>query len=137
MISMVRGEQGLEPGLDEVEARGSRGEKQIARMLTRYGVRYVYEHPVAVLDRGRVRIWYPDLWLPDYGIVIEYAGSRADKGYVEGIEHKKAVYEEAGFPAIFLDGGSLSGGWPRKVIEKIGDIVKGRARRFESLEDVR
>ena len=137
MISMVRGEQGLEPGLDEVEARGSRGEKQIARMLTRYGVRYVYEHPVAVLDRGRVRVWYPDLWLPDYGIVIEYAGSRADKDYVEGIEHKKAVYEVAGFPAIFLDAGSLSGGWPRKVIERIGDIVKERARKFDSLDDMR
>ena len=134
---MVRGEQELESELDEVEKRGSRGEKQIARMLRRYGIRYVYEHPIAVLDRGRVRIWYPDVWLPDYGIVIEYAGSRADKDYVEGIEHKKAVYAVAGYPAIFLDGESLNGGWPRKVIERIGDIVKERARRFDSLDDVR
>ena len=75
--------------------------------------------------------------VPEYGIVIEYVGSRADKDYVEGIEHKKAVYEQAGFPAIFLDAGSLNRCWSKRVIERIGDIVKERVGRFESIEDMR
>jgi len=36
------------------------GEEQIARLLDRYGTSYQYEYPVAVVDRGKTRIWYPD-----------------------------------------------------------------------------
>jgi len=43
----------------------SRGEVQIARFLDRNKLTYRYEHPLAVLDKGKTRIWYPDFLLPD------------------------------------------------------------------------
>jgi hypothetical protein len=49
----------------------SKGEYQIARFLERNQIRYQYEHPLAVVDRGRVRIWYPDFQLPEYGLILE------------------------------------------------------------------
>jgi hypothetical protein len=35
------------------------GETQIARCLNRYGIRYLYEHPLAVVDEGKTKIWHP------------------------------------------------------------------------------
>lgn len=133
---MVGKQERPEAGLAEVEGNGSRAERQIARMLNRYGIRYMYEHPVAVVDRGKVRIWYPDFWLPDYGTLIEYVGGLKDRNYTEGVEHKKSVYEAAGFPAIFLDGHAFDGCWPKKVMNRIEDILRNRLRTFDSLEEV-
>ena len=45
------------------ESFRSRGETQIARCLTRYHIPYFYEHPLAVLDEGKTRVWYPDFQL--------------------------------------------------------------------------
>jgi len=35
------------------------GEEQIARFLDRNGIVYKYEYPLAVVDRGKVRVYYP------------------------------------------------------------------------------
>lgn len=37
----------------------SQGEVQIARLLASRGIRYLYEQPLAVLDEGKLRVWYP------------------------------------------------------------------------------
>jgi len=41
----------------------SRGEEQIARFLERNGIAYQYEYPLAVIDQGKTRIYYPDFRL--------------------------------------------------------------------------
>ena len=133
---MVGKQERSEAVLAEVEGNGSRAERQIARMLDRYGIQYKYEYPVAVVDRGKVRIWYPDFWLLDYGIIMEYVGGLRDRDYKEGVEHKKAVYEAAGFPAIFLDGQSFDGCWPKKIMKQVEDVLRNRLKTFDSLEEV-
>lgn len=57
----------------------SEGERQIARLLERCGIDYRYEYPLAVIERGKVRILYPDFLLPEYGVVLEYAGVENSK----------------------------------------------------------
>ena len=134
---MVRDEEGLESKTGGVEQVGSNGEKQIARMLKHYGVRYLYEHPVAVRDRGKVRVWYPDMWLPDYAIAIEYAGRTDDERYMEGIRHKKDVYDAAGIACIFVDSGFFSRNWPAAIFNQIRRVLDDRVVKFERMMERR
>jgi len=131
---MVRAEEGLEGRIDEVEEVGSNGEKQIARMLRRYGVRYMYEHPVAVRDRGKVRVWYPDFWLPEYAIAIEYVGGISSDDYAAGIEHKREVYRDTGVACVFVGADALSGPWPATIMAQMERILVERLARFDSLK---
>jgi hypothetical protein len=77
------------------EGRGykSKAEVQIARMFERNNIAYRYEYPVAVVDRGRTRLWYPDFYLPDYAVIIEYFGVNGDTSYDNRTKHKIEVYK--------------------------------------------
>ena len=83
-----------------VEPKGSWGEKQIARMFDGFGIGYFYEHPLAVVDRGKVRVWYPDFWLPNYGVAVEYFGVENSRAYSDCVDHKKEVYRDTGVECI-------------------------------------
>jgi hypothetical protein len=112
------------------EQRGkSEGERQIERLLRRCGLVYRYEHPLAVVERGKTRIWYPDFFLPEYGIVIEYAGLSGEE-YEAGLRHKRAVYEELGIPAVFVYPESFRGYWPARLLREIEEVER---RRYEKL----
>lgn len=53
----------------------SYGEMDIANFLMQNGIRYIYEHPYEVDTRTReYGQYYPDFYLPDYKIYIEYFG---------------------------------------------------------------
>jgi len=91
-----------QPTIPESTALKSRGELQIARLLERNGIAYQYEYPLAVVDRGRVRLWYPDFRLPEYGLIIEYFGVNGDPGYDQRIRHKIETYRRAGIEGLFL-----------------------------------
>ena len=108
----------------------SEGERQIAGFLEHYQMKYEYEVPLAVIDRGKVRIWYPDFHLPEYRVFIEYAGVENDNGYATQIEHKRGVYAEMGLPVIFMGPGSFSGLWPEKILRNIEGILEERLQRF-------
>jgi hypothetical protein len=117
----------------KVEVKGQRGksegERQVERLLRRCGLVYQYEQPLAVVDRGKLRLWHPDFFLPEYGIVIEYAGFNGEE-YEAGLRHKKAVYREIGIPAIFVYPESFKGYWPARLL---GEIEEIEARRAEKL----
>ena len=108
----------------------SKPEIQIARLLERNAIAYKYEYPLAVIDRGRARIWYPDFQLPEYGMIIEYFGMNGDRGYDERTRHKIDVYEKTGIEGLFLKSDSLKGDWPNKIMGQIEDILKNRLSRF-------
>lgn len=114
----------------EVQGRKSRGEVQIERLLDRNGIAYKYEYPLAVIDRGKTRIWYPDFYLPEYAMIIEYFGVNGDSGYNERTKHKVDVYKKAGIEGIFLNESSFKGDWPGKIIGRVEDILKNRLDRF-------
>jgi hypothetical protein len=114
----------------------SMGETQVARLLDRVGVAYLYEHPLAVADEGKVRIWYPDFQLPGYGILIEYFGMKDRPDYEAGIRKKQAVYESNGLTALALRPESFSGNWPERVLSEIERILEERMRDFREKRDM-
>ena len=120
-----------QPTIPESTALKSRGELQIARLLERNGIAYQYEYPLAVIDRGRVRLWYPDFRLPEYGLIIEYFGVNGDPGYDQRIRHKIETYRRAGIEGLFLRSQDLRGDWPGRILGRIEAILKTRLQRFQ------
>ena len=115
---------------DETAGYKSRAEVQIARLLDREGIAYRYEHPLAVIDQGKVRIWYPDFYLPNYGMIIEYFGVHGNAEYDRRTEHKMEVYRATGIEGLFLNEQMLRTQWPTGIVRQIEDILKQRLRRF-------
>jgi len=112
------------------EQRGkSEGERQIERLLRKCGLVYRYEYPLAVVERGKTRIWYPDSFLPEYGIIIEYAGLNGAE-YEARLRYKAAVYQDMGIPAIFLCPESFKGYWPARLLGEIEEIEAARGKKL-------
>ena len=97
--------------------------------MTRSNIAYRYEHPTAVVDRGKTRIWYPDFYPPGYGLIIEYFGVNGQKSYDNQVRHKMEVYHQNGLDGLFLTEASFRGDWPvgllakSKVFSKTGSIA--------------
>lgn len=108
----------------------SNGEVQIARLFDRNKVKYKYEHPVAVVDQGKTKIWYPDFYLPEYGMIVEYFGMAGDPSYDEQSRHKKKVYGYNGLEGLFLTRESLEGDWPDRIMGQIESVLQDRLDRF-------
>ena len=108
----------------------SRGEDRIAEFLKSKGIRYFYEHPLAVIDDGKTKLWHPDFTLPDYGLIVEYFGINGDKSYDQQARHKMDVYKSAGIEGIFLTEKSFKSCWPEKVLGQIESVLKNRLDRF-------
>ena len=106
------------------------GEEQIARLLDRNGISYQYEYPMAVIDRGKTRLYYPDFRLPEYGMIIEYFGLNGDSDYDERRRHKIEAYRKAGVEGLYLTRDSLRGNWPSRIMGQIEDILRKRLDRF-------
>ena len=106
------------------------GEEQIARLLERNRISYQYEYPLAIYDRGKTRLWYPDFRLPEQGLIIEYFGMNGNSNYDEQTRHKVEVYKQAGIDGLFLTRDSLRGDWPTKIISQIEGVLKDRLDRF-------
>lgn len=116
-----------------VEEHGSRGEKQLARMFLHYNIRYFYEHPLGVIDRGKVRLYYVDFWLPEYATAVEYAGMATTETGRAGMEHKKTVYEESGIDCLWVLPDDLNGFWPKQVLGELRAISTRRLARLENV----
>ena len=99
-------------------------------MLNRYGIPYLYEHPVAVVDQGKTRIWYPDFQLRGQGILIEYCGRPYDPAYAEGMARKDAVYAANGLTALMLTPDLFRGDWPVRVLDQIENAQVERLRKL-------
>jgi len=110
----------------------SRAEVQIAGLLGREGIAYRYEHPLAVIDQGKTRIWYPDFYLPEYGMIIEHFGVNRDAEYDKRTEHKMQVYRTIGVDGVFLTEDTLKRQWPTGIVTRIEDVLEQRLQRFHS-----
>ncbi len=108
----------------------SKGEVQIARLLERNGIRYLYEQPVAVVEDGKTRIWYPDFLLPDFGVLIEYCGRADDPDYAAGMVRKQGVYSQNGLAALFVLSEDLRGDWPNRILSQIESELAHRVHDF-------
>lgn len=109
-------------------------EKQLALFLERHKIAYQYEYPLALVDSGRVRLYYPDFRLPQYGLIMEYFGMVGNPSYDEQVRHKLAVYRDAGIEGIFLTPESLRGYWPDRLWQQIDDHLKNRLEGFRTCQ---
>lgn len=106
------------------------GETQIARLLDRNGLPYLYEHPLAVIDDGKTRVWYPDFQLRGFGLLIEYCGRPDDPDYAAGMARKKAVYRANGLTAMMITPDQFEGDWPSRLLGSIEAVLADRLERF-------
>lgn len=73
-------------------------EKEVALVLKELGIKWVYEKPVFVWDKGnRPRVWAPDFFLTQFSIYVEVCGSE-DFDY----EYRKKIFDRNGIRVIFL-----------------------------------
>ena len=110
----------------------SAGEEQIARYLRRHRIPFFYEHPLAVVERGKTRLWYPDFQLQSLGLLVEYGGRLWDPRYTAGWLEKQAVYRENKLDAIMLTQDDLKGNWPKELTRKIEAFLEERLEKFRS-----
>ncbi len=110
----------------------SRGEGQIADFLGDRDIAFQYEYPLAIKDRGQVRLWYPDFRLPEYGMIIEYFGMNGNAAYNDQIIHKIETYRQAGVDGIYLLESSLRGDWQSGILSRIEQSLEGKLRKISS-----
>jgi hypothetical protein len=110
----------------------SQGETQIARCLARAGIDYRYEHPLAVVDDGRVKIWYPDFQFTRYGIIMEYCGLTEDPAYRNGMKKKQEVYQANGLTALIFTPDLFKGDWPNRLLNCIEHTLTDRVKDFQN-----
>jgi len=110
----------------------SRGERQIAGFLESRGIDFQYEYPLAIRDRGQVRIWYPDFRLPQYGMIVEYFGIDGNAAYDEQMAHKITAYKQAGIEGIYLVESSFFGDWQGSILDRIEQSLAGKLRRISA-----
>ena len=81
----------------------SAGEKKVADFLKKKGLDFDYQKPIIVRHDDKVSIWYPDFYLNDFNIVIEYFGMVEKFSYVKSMKYKQAIFhkEKINFISIY------------------------------------
>jgi hypothetical protein len=111
----------------------SAGERRIAELLNKYGIDFKYEPPVAVQDhQNKLRIWYPDFFLPEYGIYLEFNGLEGNPNYDNGIMLKDSAYKKNGIDIIGITPSIQNGKLENYLLNSIYGIQKTRYSRIKS-----
>lgn len=115
----------------------SKGEELIADILTKYNIDFVYEYPLLIKetkegDGEKLRIWYPDFWLPKYSIIIEYFGMVDNPAYQKGKEAKIRAYKELDIDCIPVYPKTLSGDIKSYLLISIKKLINEKVRHFEN-----
>ena len=101
---LLKPQYGIKSTTNRGELVKSKGEKQIADLLNKYGIRYEYEKPLIV---GwwifKHKIANPDFYLLDYDVYIEYWGLvDADSDYKNTMKFKMKEYYDYGVKFISI-----------------------------------
>lgn len=114
----------------------SKGEEAIAEVLTKYNVNFVYEHPLLIKqqhksDTEKLRIWYPDFWLPKYSIIIEYFGMNTPE-YLASKKAKWDAYKKLDIDCIPVYPKTIQGDLKSYLLVKIKTLINDKQRHFEN-----
>ncbi|MFH0712033.1 MAG: hypothetical protein V1889_02895 [archaeon] len=114
----------------------SNGENAIAEVLTKYNVDFVYEYPLLIKetkenDGEKLRIWYPDFWLPKYSIIIEYFGMMDNESYLKGKEAKMKAYKKLDIDCIPVYPKTIQGDLKSYLLISIKKLINEKVRHFE------
>jgi hypothetical protein len=118
----------LDPGLREYR---SEGERRIAQFLESSQIAFEYEKPLAILDGGKTRIWYPDFTLVDAGmILVEYFGVNGSNDYDKGVQRKLEAYQANSLDVIAMFARDFDRDWKGELLGKIYNILRRRMDLF-------
>ena len=115
----------------------SHGEREIARILQEQKIHFVYEHPILIKeqktsDTEKLRIWYPDFWLPKYSIIIEYWGRDGDHNYNKGKEAKINAYKKLNIDFISVYPKTLQKNLQAYLLMTISKLINDKERHFKA-----
>ena len=103
----------------------SRMERDIGEFLVDRQIPFIYEKPTSVMDRGLLRLVYPDFTL-QYGMLVEYFGMTGNREYIEQARHKLRVYQENQLDTIPLYPQDIIPGWQNRLVDRIGHTLEKR-----------
>jgi hypothetical protein len=104
----------------------SDGERKLADFFESYGISYIYERGVFIRDDGKTKIWYPDFYLPEYAVYVEYYGLVGDPDYDEGIKKKTDIYSSMGIDVIPIFPWNFNEDWKSFILNSLLSISKNR-----------
>ncbi len=115
----------------------STGEYEIAKFLDKMDILFEYEFPIAVVDDSKTKIWYPDFYLKEYQMVIEYFGMYShNKQYRENAEYKKEVYKTCGVQFVPIY--DLRPNWEEYLLKTVLNFIDYKSnmmsKKIEKLE---
>ena len=112
-----------------MEPYKSRGESKIASLLDSYKIPFLYEKETLLEDDFKLKIWYPNFYLPDFKVYVEYFGIMNNLGYSAMTDHKIQVFREnkldlvSVFPEQFNQ-------LENQILGRIDQILTTRATEF-------
>lgn len=113
------------------------GEQLLKKFFKEQNIFYKYEQPMLILDKNKyLRIWYPDFYLPEYGIIVEYFGMRSKKDYDEGTKNKKIAYASMKLQLIPVYKETLNKNWEPYILKTIQNILQERLNTFNNRQIV-
>lgn len=110
----------------------SHGERKIAEYLEGRKFDFSYEKPIAVLDNGKTKIWYPDFYLNEFHILVEYFGMNGHPHNDRLNEHKIAVYKANNYDLIEIYPNDFRKNWQEAIDEKVYETLDNRVRSYVS-----
>lgn len=115
----------------------SKGEEAIAEILKKYNIDFVYEYPLLIKetkngDTEKMRIWYPDFWLPKYSIIIEFFGIEGDPAYDKGRDAKWSAYKKLDMDCIPVYPSTIAGDLKSYLLINIKKHINAKVKHFEN-----
>lgn len=109
-------------------------EKKIADFLDEVGIKYIYENPQLIEQEytsgGKkkkfLRIFYPDFFLSEFGILLEFWGMHEDKEYSKVMVKKKEDYYNNWLFVVNVY--NLERNWKEYILKKIKDVSEHRLK---------
>lgn len=112
----------------------SRGERKIAYFLEDNNIQYHYEQGLLVHSGDqKPRIWYPDFYLPEFGMYIEYYGIVGDPDYDKGVTAKESAYSRMGLDVVPVYPYMFAKNWKKYLVNKIEDRIQKQYQKFSSM----
>lgn len=125
--------QNLEEKIERIYNFKSEGERRIAEVLNKYKIDFKYEYPVLVKDNDRkIRIWYPDFFIPEFGVYLEYFGYENNPDYDNGRKIKEKIYKQMKMEVISIDSKNQGSQLENYVINQIYKIQNRRSNEIKS-----
>ena len=110
----------------------SMGERKIGEYLQNRQINFTYERPVAVVYQGKTKLFYPDFFLDDYHILIEYLGMNGNPQKEKLNNYKRRAYNENRYEVIEIYPKDFQRDWQIIIDEGIFDALEKRLRDYIS-----